>query len=245
MLVASQKQELRAKSEELERFNNNLQAMVDEKTRAVVELQDAVLKTMAELVEYRDNSTDSHVGATQRYLKILMDGLVKNRVYQEEAADWDTELILQSAQLHDVGKIAIEDSILLKTDELLPEEYEKIKSHTLFGEKLIENIKKNTTSSDLLEQAQIMAVSHHEKWNGAGYPKGLQGTEIPLQGRLMAIADVYDALISKRTYNKSYSHEEASKIISQGKGTHFDPILVDVFLSVSDEFRSIALQVKS
>jgi putative two-component system response regulator len=152
--------------------------------------------------------------------------------------------VLQSAQLHDVGKIAVKDSILQKPGKLTSDEFEEIKKHTIFGEDVISKIKKKTSEQAFLEHAGIFAGTHHEKWDGSGYPRGLKGLEIPLQGRLMAIADVYDALVSDRPYKKAFTHEEATNIISQGKGTHFEPELVDVFLKLSNEFNEIAKDCK-
>jgi len=240
LLVADQKSELMAQKRELIRFNESLQDLVDEKTKAVVELQNAILKTMAELVEFRDGITGGHIEKTQHYLRILIDALRKSGVYWDEISTWDIDLVLQSAQLHDVGKIAIEDSILRKPGKLTPEEFSKIKTHTTFGEKVIERIKRSASYQAFLEQARILAVAHHEKWDGSGYPHGLKGDEIPLQGRLMAIADVYEALVSERPYKKAFPHEQAVDIIKNSSGTHFDPVLVNTFLDVSDEFSKIA-----
>ena len=233
LLVEKQKRELI-------NFNEHLQEMVNEKTKTVVELQNAVLKTMAELVEFRDDITGAHIERTQKYLRILINALIDSGMYKDEISTWDIELILQSAQLHDVGKIAIEDIILRKPGGLTDDEFEKIKVHALFGYEIIERIKKNTTQHDFLNHAGIMASTHHEKWDGSGYPHALKGEEIPLQGRLMAIADVYDALVSERPYKKAYSHEKAVEIIKKDSGTHFDQVLIDLFLSVSDEFKKIA-----
>jgi putative two-component system response regulator len=225
---------------ELVNFNNNLQEMVEMKTTTVVELKNAVLKTMAELVEYRDNVTGSHIERTQRYVSILLNTLLEQGLHKDETDTWNMDLVLQSTQLHDVGKIAIKDSILLKPGQLTPEEFEMIKEHTTFGEEVIEKIKKNTTEHAFLDYAKIMAGAHHEKWDGSGYPRGIKGEEIPLLGRIMAIVDVYDALVSDRPYKRAFSHEEAVKIIVEGKGTHFDPQLVEVFLSAADKFGEIA-----
>jgi len=210
-----------------------------------VELQNAVMKTMAELVEGRDNITGGHIERTQNYLRILIEALSKSDRYKDEISSWDIELILQSAQLHDVGKIAIDDSILRKPGKLTEEEFEKIKVHTIFGEEVIQKIKKSTSEHAFLEQARILASTHHEKWDGSGYPMGLKGSEIPLQGRLMAIADVYEALISDRPYKKAFSHEQAVAIIKCDSGKHFDPLLVDLFLNVSDEFNKVAALQKA
>ena len=221
-------------------FTNNLQVMVDSKTKTVVELKNALLKMMAELVEYRDGVTGGHIERTQYYMDILLESLQARNLYNREIKNWDKELILLSAQLHDVGKIAIKDNILQKPDRLTSGEFEEIKQHVLVGEKVIEELKKNTTERAFLDQAKIMVSTHHEKWDGSGYPRGLKGEEIPLQGRLMAIADVYDALISERPYKKALPHNEAVSIISHEKGTHFDPSLVDLFLSISDKFNEVA-----
>jgi putative two-component system response regulator len=233
LLVESQQRELKD-------YNTNLQNMVREKTREVVSLQNAILRTVAELVESRDAITGSHIERTERYLKILVEALKGDRRRQEEIAHWDTDILFRSAQLHDVGKIAIKDDILFKPEKLSDEEFEEMKKHTTFGVQVIEKIGESTSERIFLEHAKIFAGTHHEKWDGSGYPKGLKGEEIPLQGRLMAIVDVYDALLSERPYKKAFTHDEAVAIISGNSGIHFDPELVDLFLSVSDKFASIA-----
>nr|AGS54394.1 response regulator [uncultured bacterium contig00104] len=225
---------------ELVNLNNNLQEMVDVKTKSIMDLKNAFLKTMAELVEYRDDVTGKHIERTTHYLKILIEALGKKGLHLEKVASWDLDLLLQSAQLHDIGKIVISDTILNKPDKLDQNEFEEIKKHTKFGEDIIEQIKKNTVERSFLELAKIFASAHHEKWDGSGYPNGLKGEEIPLEGRLMAIADVYDALISERPYKKAFTHEEAVDIILKGMGTHFDPELVNVFKDVSEQFKSIS-----
>ena len=240
LLVESQKDELIAQKQELLTFNDQLQEMVDRKTKTVVELQNAILRTMAELVECRDNITGGHIERTQGYLRILINALCKSSLYSNEISSWDLELVLQSAQLHDVGKIAIDDNILRKPGGLTDEEYNKIKVHTVFGEEIIERIKKNTSEHTFLEHARIFASTHHERWDGSGYPHGLKGEGIPLQGRLMAVADVYDALVSERPYKKPLSHEYAVEMIKYNRGTHFDPVLVDLFLDVKDEIKEFA-----
>jgi putative two-component system response regulator len=169
----------------------------------------------------------------------LINGLRELGLYREQMENWDMDLLLQSSQLHDVGKIAISDSILLKPGRLTPEEFDEMKKHTTFGVSIIQKIMDSASESDFLQHAEIFAGTHHEKWDGSGYPAGLSGEDIPLQGRLMAIADVYDALTSDRPYKKAFSHEEAAQIILEGKGSHFDPILTDVFEQVADQFRCI------
>ena len=228
---------------ELINYNNNLQEMVAAKTKMVVELQNAILTTVAELVESRDDITGGHIERTQSYLGILIGALVKHGVYKEEVSSWNIGLVLQSAQLHDVGKIAIRDSILKKPGQLTAEEFEAVKEHTLVGEKVIERIKMSTAEHAFLDHASILAATHHEKWDGSGYPRGLKGKEILLLGRLMAIVDVYDALISERSYKTAYTHDEAVNRIVSGKEKQFDPVLVDLFLTVTEEFHSVALRV--
>ena len=229
LLVESQKRELLAQKRELLFFNNNLNQLVEEKAQTVIELKDAILSTMAELVEYRDEVTGGHIARTQYYVKILLRGMKEHGVYEADLADIDEGLAVQSCQLHDVGKIAISDAILLKPAKLSVDEFEKIKEHTIFGEKVILKLKAKTLDGDFAEYARIFAISHHEKWDGSGYPYGLTGEKIPLLGRIMAIADVYDALVEERPYKKPYTHDEAVKIILDGKGNHFDPALVDLF----------------
>jgi len=236
LLVESQKKDLLI-------FNKNLQEMVNEKTKMVVELKNAILKTMAELVECRDDITGGHIERTQNYLGVLIDAMHKHKVYEDQIAPWDIGLVLQSAQLHDVGKISIRDEILRKPGRLTENEFEEIKAHTVFGEEVIDRIRLGSSEQAFLEHAKILVSSHHEKWDGSGYPRGLSGQNIPLLGRLMAIVDVYDALVSERPYKKAYSHEDAVAIISDGRGSHFDPTLVDLFLKVANEFKTVMARV--
>ena len=229
VLVESQKREL-------QHINDNLQKIVEEKTAAVLELQDALLRTMSNLVEYRDDVTGGHVERTEHFLKIFMDEVLAQKVYHEVLDTWDIKFFLQSAQLHDVGKIAIRDNILMKPGPLTKEEFEEMKKHTTFGEKVIEKIQQESRESIFLTHAKIMAGTHHEKWDGSGYPRGLAGANIPLQGRLMALVDVYDALVSERPYKKAFPAEQAIQIIKEGSGKQFDPVLVNVFTTAALRF---------
>ncbi|MDR3120490.1 MAG: response regulator [Clostridiales bacterium] len=223
---------------ELEYINNNLQSLVNMKTRAVTELQTAILTTVSELVECRDDVTGEHVFRTSRTLRLLVTELMNLNVYTDELLTWDIDLMLQSSQLHDVGKISIHDHILLKPGKLTPAEFEEMKKHSIFGEEIIDRIQKSTSENAFLKHAKIMAGSHHEKWDGSGYPRGLAGADIPLEGRLMAVADVYDALISKRPYKPAFSHEQAIEILLQGCGSHFDPALEPVIRVACTRFAS-------
>ncbi|MCL2880218.1 MAG: response regulator [Treponema sp.] len=233
LLIVQQKNDLKE-------YADSLSEKVHEKTREVVDLQNAVLNTVADLVEFRDKHTGGHVTRTQLYLKALADELIREKIYADEMKDWDMEFFLASAQLHDVGKIAISDLILNKPGKLTPEEFEIMKTHVTVGVDAIERIMHNAHRHAFLHHALLIAGTHHEKWDGSGYPMGLKGKNIPLQGRLMAIADVYDALISVRPYKKVFSHEEACRIIEEGSGSHFDPVLIDVFKKIKDKFKKAA-----
>ena len=222
--------------EELIKYNVSLEDEVEKKTRTVLQLQNAILKTVAELVECRDNVTGGHIERTQHYMRILVDFLMEHNVYTEELTSWDIDLLIMSSQLHDVGKISIRDDILMKPGKLTDNEFLEMKKHTDYGVEIIRRIERNTTESEFLRFAEIMAGSHHEKWNGSGYPKGLAGIEIPLQGRLMALVDVYDALSDERPYKKAFTHEKSVEIIKEERGSHFDPCIVDVFLTHEKEF---------
>ena len=223
---------------ELQNYNDNLMQMVDEKTKTIEELQYAIIHVLGELIECRDGLTGGHVARTQKYLKTLTEGLRLSSYYEDELRDIDIKLWVESAQLHDVGKVGIPDYILKKQSKLTAEEFDVIKTHPLIGEKAIRGAMEMTSAKDFLNYAAAVAISHHERWDGTGYPYKLKGLEIPLIGRLMAIADVYDALISERPYKKAFSHETAVDIIIRESGTHFDPVIVGVFKVYSHCFES-------
>ncbi|GHV53811.1 two-component system response regulator [Synergistales bacterium] len=228
---------------QLKEFNTELEAVIREKTAQIFNLQNAVLSTVADLVEFRDDTTGGHVVRTQKYMKILLDKMVEENVYTEEISEWDMDYVLPSAQLHDVGKIGITDAILNKPGKLTHDEFEIMKEHAAIGVAAIKRIEENMKGHAFLRHARRIAGTHHERWDGAGYPEGLVGRDIPLEGRLMAIADVYDALISARPYKKPFSTDYARQIIEGGKGTHFDPLLVDVFSKVAHQFAAVARDV--
>ena len=239
LLVDARRRALTAQRQKLFDSNQDLHRMVIEKSATIVGLQEAIVNVFAELIERRDDVTGKHVERIQGYLHMFFLALLDNELFQEEVATWNIALILQAAHLHDVGKIAIRDDVLLKPDRLSEEEFEIIKTHVDFGEAIIDKIMKTTSETSFLEQARVLVTSHHEKWDGSGYPRGMKGTEIPLQGRVMAIVDVYDALVDKRPYKEAYSHDQAVQIIVNGSGTHFDPDLITVFQKISDQFRDV------
>jgi putative two-component system response regulator len=236
--------QLELRQKKLLEYEEKIRQMEKNNVKTLGELQKNVLKTVIELVERRDEVTGGHTDRTRQYVGVLLDVLIKNNIYQDIIRSWEREFLIQSTLLYDLGKLSIKDHILLKPGKLTDEEYGEMKKHTLMGVKILEDIeadlKENSAETGFLDHAKAFAGSHHERWDGTGYPYGLKGYNIPLQGRIMAIADVYDALIAERPYKKAYTHEEAAEIIVQGKGTHFDPTLVDLFLSVSDQFRQIA-----
>jgi len=222
-------------------YSMNLEEEVAKKTQTIFELQNTLLSALAELVESRDNITGWHIERTQHYLRMLLNYLILNDVYSEEISSWDMDLLLMSSQLHDVGKIAIKDSILMKPGPLTGDEFAEMKRHAGFGVDIIKKIEKKSSENAFLHYAEIFAGTHHEKWDGSGYPQGLKGTEIPLQGRLMAIVDVYDALTNDRPYKKKFSHKESLDIIAEGSGKHFDPNIVEVFLMYEKQFEAVSL----
>ena len=229
---------------ELQKYNLNLENEVDKKTKTVLELQNAILKTVAELVEWRDNVTGGHIERTQHYLRLLIDLLLNQGIYYDEISKWDVNLLIMSSQLHDVGKISIKDSILMKPDKLGKEEFEEMKNHTVYGAEIIRRIEENTTENAFLKYAKILAISHHERWDGTGYPYGLKGEEIPLQGRIMAIIDVYDALTNDRPYKMAHTHAYAVEYIKKELGKQFDPLIGEVFLEHEKEFKKIEIDRK-
>jgi len=240
LLIVEQRNDLLESRARLKDYADNLEIKVHDKTKEVINLQNAVLTTFADLVEFRDKLTGGHVARTQRYLKALTDELVCEGIYAEETSKWDINFFLASAQLHDIGKIAISDLILNKPGKLTEDEFEIMKTHVTAGVAAVEKMIQNADEHAFLDHALLTVGTHHEKWDGTGYPKGLKGTDIPLEGRLMAVADVYDALISQRPYKKAFTHEEACGIIIAGSQTHFDPLLVEVFKKVKDEFETAA-----
>ena len=231
---------MEAQRKELAKYSKNLEKMVEEGTQKLVTLKNVLMETMSELVEHRDMVTGGHIERTQLYVGIMLDAMIEKGVYKQEIEQIDANLARQSSQLHDIGKISVKDSILMKPGRLTEDEFEEIKQHTKFGERIIAKIQEKVVDSDFLEYAKVFAAFHHEKWDGSGYHTGLRGQDIPLLGRVMAIADVYDALTTSRPYKDAFPHEKAVDIIQKDRGTHFDPALVDLFLEFQDKFEEIA-----
>jgi putative two-component system response regulator len=226
---------------ELKRHQDHLEELVQMKTREVRLTQAVMIESLATLAEYRDPETGGHIKRTQNYLKALAVHLKDHPRFRELLDEETVELLYLSAPLHDVGKIGVRDQILLKSGRLEDDEFEQMKKHTLLGEEALRLSEQKLGKSTFLRYAREIAGSHQEKWDGSGYPRGLRGDDIPLAGRLMALADVYDALISKRVYKPPLPHDKAVAIIREGRGTHFDPDVVDAFITLEDTFRNIAL----
>ncbi|MCH8620482.1 two-component system response regulator [Undibacterium sp. TS12] len=231
---------LKAAADFLADRNSFLSQEVERRTRQVQVVQDVTIMAMASLAETRDNETGNHIRRTQHYVRLLAQKLQTHPRFYEVLDDDMIEALFKSAPLHDIGKVGIPDRILLKRGQLTPEEFEIMKTHTILGRDTIAAAEQMLgTSSNFLRCALEIAYSHQEKWDGSGYPLGLSGDNIPLSARLMALADVYDALISRRVYKPALPHEQAVDIIKEGKGRHFDPDIVEAFMSISDEFQKI------
>ena len=214
---------------------------LQQRTEKLIRLQNSMASVLANMVENRDKLTGKHVENTAAYLRILLNAMLKRGLFIDEISNWDIDIVISSSRLHDIGKIAVSDLLLNKPGKLDVDEYEAMKIHALEGEMIIDNIINESGDQDFLYSAKLFAGSHHEHWDGTGYPRGLKGSDIPLHGRIMAIADVYDALVSDRPYKKAFTHEKAVEIILEGKGKHFDSQIVDVFLEVCDLFQRVDL----
>jgi putative two-component system response regulator len=232
---------LKAARDLLQRQNEILEEKVLERTRQMEELQDVAMVAMGSLAETRDPETGNHIRRTQHYVKLLAMHLRHRDGYRDVLTPEAISMLFKSAPLHDIGKVGIPDAILLKPGKLTDEEFEVMKKHATYGRDAIASARKTLSgANNFLIFAEEIARSHHEKWDGSGYPEGLKGEAIPLSARLMAIADVYDALVTRRVYKPAFPHEQAVAIVREGRGTHFDPELVDGFLEIAGRFDTVA-----
>ena len=220
--------------------NEILEEKVTERTCQMEELQDVTMLAMGSLAEARDPETGNHIRRTQHYVKRLASSLKDHPRFKAFMTPENITMLFKSSPLHDMGKVGIADSILLKPGKLTNEEFEEMKKHTIYGgDAIAAAVKTMSRTNNFLIFAEEIAYYHHEKWDGSGYPKGLKKNEIPISARLMAIADVYDALVSRRVYKPPLPHSRAIAIIREGRGTHFDPDMVDAFLEISGDFYKI------
>jgi len=232
---------LKASADFLRDKNDYLEQEVARRTQEVMAIQDVTILAMTSLAETRDSDTGNHIRRTQYYVKALAQQLHMHPRFAAYLTDANITMLFKSAPLHDIGKVGIPDRILLKPGRFEPYEFEIMKRHTTLGFDAIEHAEKALgIDVGFLRTAKDIALSHQEKWDGSGYPQGLAGEAIPISARLMALADVYDALISRRVYKENMSHEQAVAIIVAGRGKHFDPDVVDAFLAIQDEFKAIA-----
>ena len=215
-------------------------ADIQEQTEAISKMQNGLIMVLADLVESRDKCTGDHVRKTAAYAKIIMNKMKEEGIYADQLTDEFISDVEHSAPLHDIGKIKVSDVILNKPGKLTDEEFVEMKKHTTAGEDIIDKAIEIVPDTGYLNEAKNLATYHHEKWDGSGYPKGLVGEEIPLSARIMAVADVFDALVSNRSYKKGFPFEKAMDIIREGVGTHFDPNVAKAFLDAEDEVRAIA-----
>jgi len=213
------------------------------KIKQLQTLQNGILSVIADIAGNRCEDTGSHIERTASLLKILIDAMTMRKVYSLELNKFDLDTLCSSARLYDIGKITISDNVLNKPGKLTNEEYETIKAHAARGERIIDKmILRTGDDSEFLHNAKLFAGYHHERWDGKGYPHGLDRLNIPVQGRIMAIVDVYDALVSERPYKKPFTPEEAEKIIMDSTGEMFDPLIADVFNEVREQFRAAVKQ---
>jgi putative two-component system response regulator len=214
-------------------------AQIQRRTAQIQNLQNAIIFGFADMVESRDQATGGHVERTSAYIKILSDAMLERGVYTDDFRKIDMDLFVSSARLHDIGKIAISDTILNKRSKLTNEEYEIMKTHAAEGERIMERMSQLAEDETFFHNAKLFAGYHHERWDGQGYPRGLAGTDIPIQGRVMAIVDVYDALVSERPYKRPFSHDESVQIIMESSGRQFDPLIAKTFHDAKGLFGSV------
>ena len=226
------------------KYTNAMILGLKKRTDELQQTQDVTIRALASLAETRDNETGNHILRTQRYMRELAEHLKDKEGFKDFLDDVSIELLYKSAPLHDIGKVGIPDHILLKPGKLTVEEFKIMKTHAELGSKALRVAEKELGKNSFLKFAREIAITHHEKWDGSGYPNQLSGESIPLSGRLMAVADVYDALISKRVYKPGFTHDKACKIIYEGSGTHFDPKIVEAFKQIESKLKEIASHFK-
>lgn len=221
---------------ELKKHRDKLESLVQEQLDTIAEAHLAAIFAMSKLAESRDTDTGHHLERTQNYCKILAETLFERGDCHDTINEEFIGTIFQSSPLHDIGKVAIPDAILCKPGKLTHEEFETMKTHSVLGAETLRSVAHRYPNNRFLAMGLEIAHWHHEKWDGTGYPDGIAGNEIPLAARIMAVADVYDALHSKRCYKNAMPHETCRAVICEGSGAHFDPALVDAFLAAESEF---------
>ncbi|MCL1829109.1 MAG: response regulator [Oscillospiraceae bacterium] len=228
---------------ELETYRKHLESLVLLRTRQLNMTQDCILDMLANVTSYRDNETGVHIKCTTYYTELIADALVLRGEDDYKMTEEYADSVKKSAKLHDIGKVAVPDHILLKPGRLTDEEFDCIKMHTVYGARMLDNAMEDLgETSSFLEVAREIIIGHHEKWNGKGYPFGISEKEIPLSARVMAIVDVYDALISVRPYKTPFTHEDAVGVLKKDAGLHFDPYLIDFCGDLFEQFKIIGMK---
>jgi len=223
----------------MEEYNHNLEEKVIEQVNEISDSQLATILALAKLAEYRDKDTGRHIERIQHFCRLLVTYMAEMPGYSGQISPIYIDNISHASPLHDIGKVGIPDHILLKPGRLTPDEFEIMKTHTMIGYNLLQSVNERYSHNSFIKTGIEISRSHHEKWDGTGYPDGLKGTEIPLSARILAVADVYDALRSKRPYKESFSHIASSKIILEGDGSHFDPDVIKAFIELEDTFERV------
>lgn len=236
--------EMKKIEEVLEKYNKDLELLVEKKVQEISSSQMATIFALIKLSESRDDDTGAHIERTASFCQLLARKAKDFSVYDDLISDTFIETIYKASPLHDIGKVGIPDSILLKPGKLTDEEFEIMKTHVKLGYDTLSKVGQQYDRNEFLKMGMDIALFHHEKWNGSGYLNGVRENDIPLAARIMALSDVYDALRSKRVYKEAFSHEKSMEIISEGKGVHFDPLLVDIFLENNEEFRTLYESIK-
>jgi len=224
----------------LARYSHNLEQLVANKTAEVTKTYESTLEVLATIIEYRNLESGTHIRRTTLLTEVLIKQMLKDEKFKAELEKHNISSIIKASALHDIGKIAIPDGILLKPGKLTSDEFNMIKTHTTVGSRIIDSISDNLPDNDhYLKYANEICHYHHERWDGTGYPTGLAGEKIPLAARILSVVDVYDALVSPRCYKDPFSHEISLDIIMDGKGTQFDPHIIDLIPKLSEAFREI------
>jgi len=224
---------------ELEQHNRELERRVAEQVKEISESQIATIVALAKLAESRDDDTGRHIERVQIFCRLLAEEMGKMPLFRQKIDASFVGNLYFAAPLHDVGKVGIRDSILLKPGKLTPEEYEVMKTHTIIGWETLRAVCERYPKNAFLSTGAVIARYHHERWDGTGYPDGLKGEEIPLEARIMAVADVYEALRARRCYKEPVTHEKSCCILQECSGTQFDPVVIEAFLSVEKEFARV------
>lgn len=236
--------EMKNAEEKLEKYNQHLEGLVEEKVQEISASQMATIYALIKLSESRDDDTGTHIERTAGFCRLLAQKARCVSKYADEIDEKFIETIYKASPLHDIGKVGIPDNILLKPGKLTDEEFAIMKTHVQIGYQTLAKVEHQYSMNEFLKMGMDIALYHHEKWNGSGYNAGLAGEQIPLSARIMAVSDVYDALRSKRVYKEAFSHEKSIEIIVSGKGSHFDPELVDILIRTQEEFKILYNSIK-